>query len=109
MKRVRIPVSVIVAAYGCILLLLAAVFLMRDQTLTSMHKALPVYFLMRFCMFWFISFVLAIVFYLANLNLNYMGIPSIQKKHSLQIGTLALGAGSVFVLIALLLITYFQF
>ncbi|MFT2007963.1 hypothetical protein ACMA1I_04745 [Pontibacter sp. 13R65] len=109
MKRLRVPITVIVSAYGSILLLLAAIFLMRDQTLHSLQTTLPLTFLMRFGAFWFISFLLAVIIYLVNLNLNYMGIPATQRKHGTRLGTFVLGAGSLFLMVALLLLTYLSF
>ncbi|WP_187261973.1 hypothetical protein [Pontibacter beigongshangensis] len=106
MKKVRIPISVIISTYAVVLLLLAAGFLMRDQGIHRLQSTVPVYFLLRFCTFWFISFILAVIFYLANLNLNYLGTTETEKKYSLQVGFLALGAGTLLLLLALLLIMY---
>ena len=107
MRRFRIPLSVIVSAYGCLLLLLAVFFLMGDQAIHRPHSSLPVHFLMKFGTFWFISFVLALVICLASVN--SMSASANRWLPGTAFSKLVLGLLALVVLAALTLVAFLNY
>jgi hypothetical protein len=94
MKNLRIWNSAVLGSYAFALLLLAYFFFAHELHIGPYEGALlPEDFMLRFSAFWFISFLLTIMVYLLNLNLNYLWLPRGEKIVATQVGKLILAVG----------------
>ncbi len=94
MKNLRVWNSAVLGGYALSLLLLAYFFFAHELHISPYNGAfLPEDFMLRFSAFWFISFLLTIIVYLLNLNLNYLWLPRAEKIVATQVGKLMLAVG----------------
>ncbi|MEJ8755975.1 hypothetical protein WG947_03125 [Pontibacter sp. H259] len=113
MRKLLESNRLLLCVYACLLLSLASFFIFREQRLSYLtdHK-LPFLFLVRFGAFWFVSFMLAIVFYLAYLSYQPMLLKKPDKVLARRLGfyTFWLGIGiGVAVLVGLYLLYKFPY
>ena len=102
------PASAIITTYGSLLLIIAFFFLMRDNSVHKLQHALPLSFIFRFCTFWFISLVLAVVFFMVNLNINHYTSSESDKIKARRVGLLALGITLLGTVLAVAVVYLFQ-
>ncbi len=72
MRKLMENNRVVLFVYGCLLLCLASYFVIREHKLPHLlENELPFLFLIRFSVFWFVSLMIAVVFYLGHLSYHY--------------------------------------
>ncbi|SIT93479.1 hypothetical protein [Pontibacter indicus] len=108
MKNLRVWNAAILGSYALALLLLAYFFFAHELHRISYEaNLLSEDFMLRFCAFWFISFLLTVMVYLFNLNLNYLWLPRAEKIVAVQAGKLilAVGLAAAFFAVALVMLS----
>ena len=106
MKNLRVWNGAILGTYALALLLLAYFFFAHELHRISYDATLlSEDFMLRFCAFWFISFLLKVIVYLFNLNLNYFWLPRAEKIVAMQAGKLILAVGLSAAVLAVVLVT----
>ncbi|MHA6249905.1 hypothetical protein ACXYMU_18360 [Pontibacter sp. CAU 1760] len=90
-----------------ILLFLSFYFLGReDYLLQYMHYKLPLHFLLRFGVFWFISFVFTLLVYLSYVRRYQLQMPVAERSFALLTGKYAFSFGAVAAALLMLLVFY---
>ena len=107
MKKVITGSTTLLWVYGCMLVCLASYFIIREKTIFEVSEhSLPLTFLVRFGIFWFLSLMIAVTFYLAHINYHRLLLKGPEKVLAKRIGyiTFLLGlAGGIGLLLTALL------
>lgn len=91
--------------YAALLLFLSFCFLAReDYLLNFLQQKLPLQFLLRFCAFWFVSFVFTLSVFLLYVQRYQLRIPAVERSYAIQAGKYAfsIGAGAAVIFFVLL-------
>ncbi|MBC5772540.1 hypothetical protein H8S95_00560 [Pontibacter sp. KCTC 32443] len=111
MRKLLESNRLILVLYGCLLVSLASFFIIREQDiLHQIHHELPLMFLVRFGVFWFVSLMIAIVLYLVHLSYYHLFLKSPDRTLARRVGYLTfwLGVGGG-TLITVLLYLYHEY
>jgi hypothetical protein len=103
--------GLLLLVYGCLLICLASFFVIHESHLIHQrHHDLPVMFLARFGVFWFVSIMIAVVLYLAYLSYFHLFLKAPEKVLARRAGYLTfwLGVGGC-ILISLVLYFYYKY
>lgn len=104
MRRIHSCHKLLFFVYSCALLALGSYFLVRDKVIMRSHYGdLPIDFIVRFGMFWFISFVLALLFFMLHIYLNKYYFSDSEILQSSKVGKLAFTLGTGAAVAAVLL------
>ncbi|WP_299820810.1 hypothetical protein [uncultured Pontibacter sp.] len=89
MGKLKPNATALITVYICLLLLLASNLLLNSVSLTNFTSAglLPLSFLIRFSIFWFISFVLALLFFVMHIRLHNCSFSDAEIAQSARVGT----------------------
>lgn len=95
MPRIALGYRSVFFIYCCALVVLGAYLLLSSPFLFNYNtpSKLPLDFLLRFGIFWFVSFVLALVFFLAHLKANEYAFSAAEVAQSSRIGAALFMAG----------------
>jgi len=91
--------------HAALLLFLSYNFLTReDHLLYYLQQKLPLQFLLRFCAFWFVSFIFTLTVFLVYVQRYQLQIPAVERSYAILAGKYAFsfGAGAAFVFFVLL-------
>ena len=103
--------GLVLLIYGCVLICLASFFIIREHHLVHLeHHDLPLMFLARFGVFWFVSIMIAVVLYLLHLSYFHLFLRAPEKMLARRAGYLTfwMGVGGV-ILISLVLYFYYKY
>ncbi len=95
MRRFRVNYKALITAYICMISLLGSYLLLNSQFLMNHNtpSELPLDFLLRFGIFWFVSFVLAFFFFAVHLRLHKYKLSDLEVAQSVKVGTYTFIAG----------------
>lgn len=81
--------------HAALLLFLSFYFLVReDYLLHFLQQKLPLQFLLRFCAFWFVSFVFTLSVFLFYVQRYQLQIPAVERSYALLAGKYAFSIGA---------------
>lgn len=107
MKKVINGSATLLWLYGCLLVCLASYYIIRENAIFEVsNHSLPLTFLVRFGVLWFLSLMIAVTFYLAHINYHRLLLKGPEKVLARRIGyiTFLLGlAGGIGMLLTALL------
>lgn len=89
MQKVKLDYKALILIYICLLLLLGSYLLLSSNFLMNHNtpSKLPLDFLLRFGIFWFISFVLALLFFVIHIRMHQYTLTSTEIIQSNRVGT----------------------
>lgn len=95
MQRFRVNYKAIITTYVCLLLLLGSYLLLNSRFLMNHNtpSELPLDFLLRFSIFWFVSFVLALLFFVVHIRTNQYMFSEAELAQSAKVGIFTFVAG----------------
>ena len=95
MEKVKGNYKALVTTYICLLLLLGSYLLLNGRFLMNHNtpSELPLDFLLRFGIFWFVSFVLALVFFVVHIRMHQYTLSDVEISQSAKVGTFTFIAG----------------
>lgn len=95
MQRIKVSYKALIGTYVCLLLLLGSYLLLSGRFLLNHNtpSELPLDFLLRFGIFWFISFVLAMLFFVVHIRMHQYTLSDAEIAQSAKVGTFAFVAG----------------
>ncbi|MEJ8802236.1 hypothetical protein [Pontibacter sp. H249] len=108
MHRIKISYKTLITIYIGLVTLLGFYLLLNSKFLMSYTSVseLPLAFLLRFGIFWFVSFVLALVFFVAHIHMHQYTLSDAEIAQSAKVGTFAfIGGVCVAALSGILIIT----
>lgn len=80
--------------YGSIVIVIGSFFLVRDiHLMFELHQDLPLLFLLRFSVFWFMCLMIAVAGYFVYLSYNQMLLPEPDRAYAARLGRMALYVG----------------
>ncbi|MER2997889.1 hypothetical protein [Pontibacter populi] len=111
MRRLMESNRFILFVYGCILLCLASYFVIREHRLPHLlENEMPLLFLLRFSVFWFVSLMIAVIMYLVHLSYSYLLLKERDKALARRAGFmtfwLGVAGGTGIVLLLFLYVNY---
>ncbi|GAB3204236.1 hypothetical protein ABID22_002998 [Pontibacter aydingkolensis] len=95
MYRIKVSSKMLITAYVCLLLLLGSFLLLNGRFLMNHNtpSELPLDFLLRFGIFWFVSFVLALLFFVFHIRMHQYAFSEAEIAQSTKVGTFTFVAG----------------
>ena len=94
MRRLIESNRLILFVYGCLLLCLASYFVVREHRLPHLlENEMPLLFLIRFSVFWFVSLMIAVILYLVHLSYNYLLLKERDKALARRAGFMTFWLG----------------
>ena len=95
MLKIKVGYKTLIIIYVCLLLLLGSYLLLNARFLMNHNtrSELPLDFLLRFGIFWFISFVLALLFFVFHIRMHQYTLSDTEIAQSAKVGTYAFIAG----------------
>ena len=95
MQNTRYYSFCLLMLHAALLLFLSFYFLVReDYLLQFLQQELPLQFLLRFCAFWFASFVFTFSVFLVYVHRYQLQMPAVERSYALQAGRFAFSIGS---------------
>lgn len=94
MRKLLQSNQLLLLLYGCLVVCLASYFIIRDlRVIEQLQHRVPYLFLVRFSLFWFVSLLLAVTIYLAQLSSQQLQLTELDKVRAQWAGyaTIALG------------------
>lgn len=86
--------KILLLLYGGFVVIIGSFFLIGDtRLLNELHYKLPILFLIRFSVFWFMCLMIAVAGYLLHLSYNQLAMPEPDKAYAARLGKLALYIG----------------
>lgn len=80
--------------YGSIVIVIGSFFLVRDiRLMFELHHNLPLLFLLRFSVFWFMCLMIAVAGYFMYLSHNQLLLPEPDKVYAARLGRMAFYVG----------------
>lgn len=80
--------------YGAFVFMTGSFFLVKDVSLMQeLHHKLPLLFLLRLSVFWFMCLMIAVAGYLLYLSYNQLAMPDPDKAYAARLGKIALYVG----------------
>ena len=87
MRRILESNRLLLIVYACLLLCLASYFVTREpRILYQPESKLPLLFLIRFGVFWFVSFMIAVILYFARLSYQNIILKEPDKTLARRLG-----------------------
>ena len=109
MRRLIESNKLLLLLYGCLLVCLASYFVIQEHHLSyQLHHKLPLYFIARVGVFWFVSLMIAVVLYLAHLSYHNLFLKKPERVLARNAGYLIfwLGVAGGFLIFAVLCLFY---
>lgn len=108
MQKVKLDYRALITVYVCLLLLMGSYLFLSGNFLMNHNtpSKLPLDFLLRFGIFWFVSFVLALLFFAIHIRMHQYMLSSAEVAQSAKVGTFTfIGGVSMAILSGLLFYT----
>jgi len=94
MNKIFYDSKLLLTLYGSLLIIIGLFFLILDeQVLEETYRRLPLLFMIRFSIFWFMCLVVAVAGYLYYLSYTHINLPNPDKLYAARLGRLALYIG----------------
>lgn len=99
MRQARVYNGIIISVYTGTLLIIAFYLLLHEESLLhKLRNQLPIIFIARFTLFWFISLLFALIVSLFSLRFTYLHMHGPERLYTLRLCKMVLSVGAIGVL-----------